>query len=460
MLTKSNYLKGEQCLRLLWFAHKKLMPPISESDQHRFDQGYLFEEQVHKLFPDGKNLKDLDFKENLEKTKTESGTLFEAGFLADNLYARADILNENLYEIKSTTEVKKQHIIDLAFQKHVIEKTRPIKKCFVIHLNKDYKKQGEIDPKKLTTIQDVTEEVELIEINTEEYEKILKLNEPPEINISSNCNKPYICPFKEECWGTLPKDNVLLLTNWRQYWKLFQNNIIELKDIDESLKPKDEIIKEAHLKNKKIISKEHIKHFLKTLKYPLYHFDFETFDTAVPIYDNSRPYQKIPFQYSLHIQHKDKIEHKEYLADGKQDPRIKLLKQLKNDLKGNGSIIVFNKSFEIMVLKQLMEDFNEPWIQDVIDRIVDLAVPFQNFHYYCPSQKGSYSIKKVLPAITGKGYDNLEINKGDIASVKFFNNFIKEKKKNPKLRKNLLEYCKLDTEGMVWIVNELEKIIQ
>ena len=111
----------------------------------------------------------------------------------------------------------------------------------------------------------------------------------------------------------------------------------------------------------------------------------------------------------------------------------------------------------------MADDFPEhaEWINKVLGRIIDLAVPFQNFHYYCPTQKGKYSIKKVLPAITGKGYDNLEINNGGDASILYYNSHIANKEEvNDKLRQNMLNYCGLDTEAMVWIVDELVKLIK
>ncbi|MFW6009261.1 MAG: DUF2779 domain-containing protein, partial [archaeon] len=193
------------------------------------------------------------------------------------------------------------------------------------------------------------------------------------------------------------------------------------------------------------------------------YFDFETFDTAIPIFEKSRPYQKIPFQYSLHIEQENgSIEHKEFLYDGNDDPRVPLLNKMKKDLEGTGDIIVFNKSFEINVMKKLAKDFPEhnEWLEQLIKRIVDLADPFRAFYYYNPEQKGSYSIKKVLPAVTGESYKYLDINNGGDASVKFFYSHIKSKiDKKSEIRKNLLEYCKLDTEGMVWIIKGLKKII-
>jgi len=477
ILSKSAYMKGQQCQRLLWFADRKQLPEVSLADQHKFDQGHDFEKYVYLLFPKAVDLSGTRGKENIEKTQEaikNKKTIFEAGVQFEDLFVRSDIFEPvgdkwNLYEIKSTTEVKKQHIPDLAFQKYVLEKAGfKINKCFVIFLNKEYVKKGKIDAKKLICKEDVTEKVGMIddiEENSQEYLETIKDECEPPIKITVNCNKPYPCALKEHCWGTLPTNNVLHLTNWRQYWKFFHSGIIDMKEIPktEKLNSKDENIKKAHLSCKIVVDKEAIKHFMNTLKFPLYHFDFETFDTAVPIYDKSRPYQKIPFQYSLHIQHENgKLEHFEYLADGKEDPRLKLLEQLKGEIEGKGSVVVFNKSFEVMVLSKLAEDFPEhaEWVNKVLGRIVDLAVPFQNFHYYCPTQKGKYSIKKVLPAITGKGYENLEINNGGDASIMYFNSHIKNKEEvHDKLRQDLLNYCGLDTEGMVWIVDELKKLV-
>ncbi len=476
MLTKSKYLDGEQCHLKLWLKDRKLLPEPSLADLHRFKQGYNFQDQVYFLFPEGVDLGELEFKENLEKTKElvkEKKIIFEAGFSFEDLYLRADIIEPNgkewdLYEIKATSQVKKHHIPDLAFQKYVLEKAGlKINKCFVLFLNKEYEKNGKIDPSALVSKEDVTAKVNLvknIEDNAKVFMEVMARKERPPMPISKNCNKPNTCPNKPICWGTLPQYNVLQLTNWRQYWPLFHEGVVAMKDIPEDvvLKPKDMIIRKAAVENRVIVSKEHIKHFLCSLQYPLYHFDFETFDTAVPIYDKSRPYQKIPFQYSLHIEHEDgKLEHYEYLASGDVDPRMALLEQLQNEIKGVGSVVVYHKVFERDRLKELASDFPEhaEWIQKVLDRLVDLEDPFKAFYYCNPSQKGSYSIKKVLPAITGKGYDGMEVSNGADASAQYFNAYIKDSLNDDKLRKALLEYCGLDTEAMVWIVKELKKLI-
>jgi hypothetical protein len=483
LLTKSKYTKGLQCQRLLWFADRKRLPEVDLMQQHRFDQGPIFEEYVKKLYPQGVELGDLDFNENIKQTQDlikDKKMIFEAGFKVDELFIRADILEPNgdgwnLYEIKASSDspkpLKKKlevYTRDLSFQRYVIQKAGlKIKKCFVHILNHEYVKNGEIDVNSLVVKHDLTENVELvtgIEENVQQYLETIKQEDEAPITISVNCNKPYECPMKSHCWGTLPTNNVLHLTNWRQYWKFFHEGIIDMKDIpkDIELKPKDEVIRKAALGKQVVCDKERVKDFLKTLKYPLYHFDFETFDTAIPIYDKCKPYQKIAFQYSLHIEHEDgKLEHFEYLADGKEDPRLKLLEQLEKEIQGDGSVVVFNKSFEKGVLEKLGKDFPEHngWIQHVLDRLIDLAVPFQNFHYYCPTQKGSYSLKKVLPAITGKGYENLEINNGGDASILYYNSHIRDQISSDKLRQDMLNYCGMDTEAMVWVVKELKKLV-
>ncbi len=476
LLTKSKFMNGLQCPRLLWFANKKQLPEITLSDEHKFSQGHDFEEYVKKLYPDSLDLNGLGFKENLEKTKEaveEKKTIFEAGFMIDNLFVRSDLIipqgdSWDLIEIKSTTQSKPQHSPDLAFQKYVLEKSGlKVNKCFLIYLNKEYIKNGEIDPKELTVQEEVTEKVNEftdVESNIPKFIEVMNAIEYKDIPIGQHCNKPYECPLKKECWGTLPENNVLQLTNWRIYWKLFNEGVQDIKDIPEGkLAAKDEVLIES-LEHNPYISKEHIKHFLSSLNYPLYHFDYETFDTAVPIFDQSKPYQKIAFQYSLHIEQEDgSVEHKEFLAEGGEDPRPAMLEQMKTDLEGTGDIVAFNKSFEISVMNKLAEDFPEhkDWLLTAINRVVDLADPFRAFYYYNKSQKGSYSIKKVLPAITGKSYSELEINNGGDASMLYFYSHIKPKLDNKEeIRANLLKYCGLDTEGMIWIIQKLRELVK
>jgi hypothetical protein len=204
--------------------------------------------------------------------------------------------------------------------------------------------------------------------------------------------------------------------------------------------------------------------FRTELNYPLYFLDFETIGPAFPIYDGSRPYQQLVFQYSLHVQEtsNSELEHREYLADPSQDPRIGFIEQLIHDCGTSGDILVYNIGFERGKLNDLIDVFPEysNELRRIVNRLKDLMIPFQQKWYYTPEMRGSYSIKSVLPALAPElSYDDLPIKEGGTASNTFlsmvngtFEGDVKE------TRKQLLEYCKLDTYGMVKILAVLKEV--
>ena len=200
--------------------------------------------------------------------------------------------------------------------------------------------------------------------------------------------------------------------------------------------------------------------FLDELQGPLYFLDFETIGSGVPLFDRTRPYQQIPFQYSLHVQDADQIKHFEFLAetDG-TDPRISFIKQLISDCGSEGDILVYNISFEQSKTEELIQafpDYKVP-LERIIRRLKDLMEPFQKGWYYTPEMKGSYSIKQVLPALVSElSYKQLNINEGGTASATFaaMANGTFEGDYD-QTRKDLLEYCKMDTYAMVEILRVL-----
>jgi hypothetical protein len=227
-----------------------------------------------------------------------------------------------------------------------------------------------------------------------------------------------------------------------------------------------QIQKECVTSGETYIDRDVISHFLDQLQYPLHFLDFETINPAIPIYDNTRPFQRIPFQFSLHIQAKPGAtpQHLSYLADGKGDPRPELLANLKANFASSGSMVIYNQSFEEGVLRELARDLpgNESWIDSVCRRLKDLYAPFRDFHYYHPAQKGSTSIKVVLPALTGKGYDGMPVASGNEASLSFLNLVYGDRNAADKeeLKLDLEKYCGRDTEGMLWIIDALRGMVK
>jgi len=480
LLSKSKYLQGIQCPRLLWISvnDKQRLPEVGESQQKLFDEGHIVGEFAKKLFPEGKNIPTEDFMGNLNQTKkllSENKPIFEPAFMVDRLYSRADILEPtkdgwNIIEVKSSTEVKDINIQDIAFQKYVYEKAGlKINKCFLLHINNQYIRQGEINPEELFTKEDISinvvEEIKLIPERVKLFLEVIDGKEPT-IKISDSCNKPYECPLKDGCWSFLPKENSVfdLYRGGKRSWELFEKNILAIKDIPVSfeLGDKQQIQLECEKTGKVHINNTAIKEFLKTLKYPLYFLDFETYSTAIPLYNGLKPYQQIPFQFSVHkVDEKGKKTHFSFISSGKKDPRKKFINAIKRKLGIKGSIVVYNQSFEQARLKEIGEFFplEKPIVDKLIERMVDLLIPFRNFEYYDRKQEGSASIKYVLPALSDMTYKGMEIENGGQASLRYA--YITHAKKTEKgeikkVREDLEKYCGLDTEAMIVVMDRLK----
>ena len=178
------------------------------------------------------------------------------------------------------------------------------------------------------------------------------------------------------------------------------------------------------------------------------------------MFDGLSPHQQVPFQYSLHVVKEEGIEpeHHEFLYNGSSDPRREFFNSLKSVISSSGDVVVYHAPFEKTILNKLGKYLGEEeFVESVNSRIVDLLIPFRNFHYYNPKQQGSASIKKVLPALVGKDYSGLGIQEGAEANTEFMRVTYSESDDKEKVYSDLLKYCELDTEAMVWIVDKLKE---
>ena len=479
-LSKSRYMNGIQCHKALWIAINEPLriPKVNETTQNIFDQGHLLGELAQALFPDGINVNRPSISENLRDTKSAlvlRKPLFEAGFSAARLFCRVDVLNPSqgtrwdIIEVKSTTEIRDEHLHDVAFQLHCcLLAGIEVDRCRIIYLDRDYVKNGEIDPVKLFKSEDVTERLagftSGIEERIDEMLEMIASPVCPETPLGQHCNAPYSCVLQEECWAYLPENHVMTLYYGKKLGEdLLNNGIKDICDIpsDVALNPKQQIQKDCVILGQPHIDRDAIRKFLDNLKYPLYFMDFETFMTAIPIYDGTRPYQSIPFQFSVHEVKSPgaKPENISFLAEGKNDPRPEFLLALQKAVGKSGTILVYYEAFEKTRLKELAAAFPsyESWVNGIAEKIVDLLGPFKDFSYYHPAQGGSASLKKVMPAVTGISYSGLGISHGDVASLRYMQATFGETSagERRKIREDLLTYCGQDTGGMVSIVETL-----
>ena len=483
-ISKSKFLAGLQCLKLLWYQYndKAKIPEPDQEAKERMKQGIIVGQLAQKLYPQGITIaRDNNPLETAQRSMAALSSrqpLFEAGFVYESGYALPDILEPvgqdawDLIEVKSTSSVKEEHLLDAAFQKYVYQGSGlKINKVFIQHLNKAYKKNGDLDLNKLFIKEDVTSKIkDLLPDLGDKLAAMAKIisAELPQINADKHCAKD--CPLFSLCWSFLPQENVFLLRGRRKKaLDLIEQGILQLADIPSSIEldEKQAIQVKCHNSGKAYIDQEAVNNFLSELKYPLYFLDFETIATAIPIYDLSGPHEPIPFQFSLHVIEKAGAQPKHYsfLAPGDIDPRPDLLKQLQELLGNQGSIIIYNAVYEKICLRNAIKAYPAyaKWLKEIEIRIVDLLLPFRNFAYYHPAQKGSASIKYVLPALTGISYNDLEIGGGGAARFEYMRVALEEKvpeKEKQRVFKLLEQYCELDTRGMIEIGNFLKMSIQ
>ncbi|MBT3642563.1 DUF2779 domain-containing protein [archaeon] len=483
LLTKSKYLNGLQCPKLLWISvnDKKRIPEPDISAKHNFEVGDMIGVLATKNFPNGIDLSNKEFKENLEKTKeavVNRQTIYEAGFLVDDLFSRGDILlpvgddEWDIIEVKSASKVKDLNIHDLAFQKYIYEKAGlKIRNCILMHLNSEYLRDGEIDVEELFVQADITEKVEeFSEGIKERIEKMFVVinGEEPEFSVDDLLTIEYDNICKDEFMASLPEESIFEL--YRLFTKkkveLYKEGIVKMNEVPESVKLNDKQKIQRRLAHGggQHIDDVAIKNFLGNLKYPIYYLDFETINPAIPKFNGMKPYQRIPFQFSLHIQ-KEKngvCEHVSFLAKGKADQRKEFMQALKDNLGTEGSVLVYNQGFEKGVMNEgatAFPEFREWYEENILPRVKDLMIPFTNFDFYDSRQKGSASIKAVLPVLTDLSYKDLDIGNGILASLEYERVTFDDVDESDRLKvyEDLEEYCKLDTWAEVEIVKALWK---
>ena len=411
-------------------------------------------------------------------------TFFRTVVSSSRLVAEVDIIHcraggkLDIQEVKSATEIKPEHFNDISFQRYVAEQAGlDIGECALITVNSSYIRQGSVDVSGLFTITDVSGEVEDLMPSTEknitEALRIMDLPAPPDTPIGSHCDGCPLADVPDGCFKHILAEPCNVFSLYRipskRAWGWYGDGILRNTDIptDYPLSEKQRIQVEAERTGLPHINKGAVTDFIGRLSYPLYYLDFETFSPAIPLLQNSSPYQQIPFQFSLHIQtapdqDPEDIAHHSWIWDGNGDPRVELLNRLADLLGSVGSIIVYNAQFERMILRQAVNvsPTLEDWLTGILGRFVDLLEPFRSFQYYHPNQHGSASIKSVLPALTGKSYEGMGISNGTMASSEFARVMFTAagRKDRDKVIAQLEEYCGLDTIGMVEIVGRLREM--
>ncbi|HAM37456.1 MAG: hypothetical protein UR96_C0031G0007 [candidate division WS6 bacterium GW2011_GWC1_36_11] len=458
MLTKSDFLLFMDAPMHLWAQkHNQYNKTLSQYDQHLIKQGY----EVEKL------------AREYVKKYISADCEYQKIYQTDDLYSRADIVVGNdIYEVKSVTEIEKVHEYDVLFQYYTASNTleKDVNDIYLIYLNKEYIKEGDIDLEQLFIVEKMTNFVK------ENYSKVegliaeaLLVTNKEEKTGLMECYKPKDCPCKELCFPTLPEYSIydVGMIGEKKVRMLRDMDILDMRNIPENFKlsPKQQTQVKATKENQAIIDTYAVKKDIEELIFPIYFLDYETYSWAVPRYDGHRPYQNVVFQYSLHVKRTPdaELEHYEYLSTSQDDPMKSVPLELQKVIGKTGSILTWNKSFEMGRNKEMGEIYPEyeDFFIMVNSRIKDLGDIFSKQMYVDPKFKGSWSIKKVLPVICPDlTYHGMEVSNGTEAMVVWeeitYGNKSEEEKNA--MKENLLRYCELDTYAMIRIWEEIKLI--
>lgn len=506
-LSKSKYTLYCQCPKALWMrTNHPEQAVVDPSVEARFAAGNVIGDLAMGLFGDFVEVTTtnadggLDLPAMIQKTMDciHQGTenICEASFSFNDKefgsnYCAVDILHKQgdgyaIYEVKSSTgndapdKNKPADLLkyarDIAYQGWVLEKCGiTVTGVYLVRVNNEYVLNGELDIQELFHITDMTELVApeslKVEANVKYANKLLEEVDEPAIDIDHCCHKPYTCAFWDYCTRHIPVNSVFKLyrIQFRTALKLYRSGVVSFEDAQKAkINDKQMLQVTSTLTNGEYIDKKGIREFLTQLSYPLYFLDFETEQPVVPKYQGTRPYQQIPFQYSLHwIEHEGgELRHTDFLGDGVADPRRALAEQICKDIPMNVCTTAYNKKFECGRLREMAQDFPDlaTHLNNIADHIVDLLDPFQAGFYYAPPMDGSFSIKKVLPALfpddPALDYHNLSgsVHNGGEAMNIYPMMGLMSPEEREATRRSLLEYCGLDTLAMVKVWEKLRKV--
>lgn len=491
-LSKSDFLKYLCCPSYLWlFKYQREVVPEDEevAAKHRLEQGNEVEAWARKLFPDGVMV-NARFHQARRETEglvaNQTKVIFQATVFTDQgLLAKADIIefdaktkNWTLYEVKSTTKVKKDrfHIEDVAFQKMAFEESGyEIGQTYLIYLNKDYIRRGDVQPDALFTKEDVSDRVDEIlpDIKAMAGDAIefLGQSEAPKgcsCRLKSKLNR---CPTFAYLNPEIPEYSVFNIARLRgkNLALLVDEEIYAVDEVPDDIKLtpiQRNQVTEAKTKQP-IIDLPAIAELLDELEFPLLFLDYEAIAMAIPLYQGITPYQQVPFQYSLHVLSAPgaKLEHHWFLDQvGKELPAEPLLNSLASVIGTKGSMIVWHKSFETGRNTEMSKMFPSysNLLNSMNDRVFDLKDIFAKQHFVHHGFGGSNSIKAVLPVMIPEfSYKGLDIQGGDVAAIRWYEAVTGKTSpaRAEKTFRALEEYCRLDTLAMVMIYQKLAQLI-
>jgi Domain of unknown function(DUF2779) len=486
-LTKSRYMAGLQCPRRLWLVVHDPLPYEDPAPGSPLDMGQVIGTKAHLLFPGGVPITEEPWQHAQAAARTAAlmddarvPAIFEAAFEHDGIRIRVDVMERlgngtwGLREVKSSSGLKDHYLDDIALQAHVLRGAGiAVSSIQLLHVNTAYVRgpDGICWPEFFTRLDvaaGVAERLVDLPGRLPAMRDCLALTEPPDVEPGSHCDSPYTCDFKDQCIAGKPDDWITYLPRLTAArateLKLLGIEAISAIPADFPLTWKQTIIRNATASRQPYVSPDLI-HLLGGYGPPACYLDFEAMMPPIPLYQGTRPYQTIPFQWSLHAETEDgALHHREFLAGGDSDPRRAFAETLIEALDAFDGPIVVYSAYEKTRLNDLVREFPDLGVllRKIIARLADL-LPIVRGAVYLPDFWFSNSIKSVAPALCpGFGYDDLEGVADGMAAAGAFLQFasgsIPGREEAEQLRVALLAYCHRDTMAMVEVHRALVRL--
>jgi Domain of unknown function(DUF2779) len=492
-ISKTDYVLWRACPKNAWLRiHKPELyysTELTEYEQSVVDTGIEVERVARQLFPQGVVVNGTQEAQQITPNclpSAPAGTLFQPVFERDQLLAAIDVLQfdaetgwYSIQEIKSSTAVKEEHLYDIAFQVELLRQHgMPIRQASLVHLNPDYVRQGDLDIRQLFTTVDVTARVaeisgDVIKEVQEARTYLLSETEPAGACSCIYKARSKHCTTFEYSNPDVPRygvhDIVRIGSSPKKLKELVDAGLLALENIPSDIKltSAQKAQLHVHRTGETVIEKEAIAKELSDLAFPLHFIDYETFASALPLFAHYSPYDQIPLQYSVHIVGSPGEEpiHRDFLHNGLGDPSTSFLSSLQQHVGPFGAIIAWNKGFESHVNDGIARRL--PAARDYViefnDRFYDLMDIFAKQYFVHKDLCGKVSIKNVLPLFAPHlSYSSLGIHDGATASL-VWNKLISghlNGEEGVNVRKQLREYCALDSYGMYAIWQALISLIK
>lgn len=470
-ISKSAFIKAEQCLKhfYLYKNHPYLRDSLSKEKQFIFKRGTDVGIFAQQLFAGGIDVTEGEKRDQqlfAQKTKdliaNGTETIYEATFIYDDLLVMVDILHKQddkwiAYEVKSSLKITDTYVKDACFQYYVIKNCLPELVDFnLLTLNPKYVLENEFEIEKLfkktSVMKDALKNLEYFAHKSQVAKLTLEQGKIPDIKIGTHCFQPYECDFLGTCWkNTNDPSSVLTLGKLTKQamFELYDSNIKRIDEIDiNTIQHKEVKIQvKAAIEQKEQIAQEEVKTFISTIKQPVCSLDIEVWMPAIPYYQGTKPFQQIPFLFSMIYEEGQELKHYSYFKPIEEDLRKEFLERILLATKEFQSILMFDKSLEETVLNQLAELYPEYRndITSLKNKIVDLAEPIRKGNYYHPEMAGNFTLKSVAPLVNqDAGFNNLDIQSGISAMYIYESLLVQNMIEGEQTKQQLIDYCEMD----------------